>query len=33
MTALQEALERFEQKGNAVMTERTRALLGRLDIA
>jgi thioredoxin-like negative regulator of GroEL len=27
LDTLQEALERFEQKGNVVMTERTRALL------
>jgi tetratricopeptide (TPR) repeat protein len=33
VTALQEALARFEQKGNVVMTERTRALLGQLDTA
>ena len=30
-TALQEALARFEQKGNAVMAERTQALLTDLD--
>jgi tetratricopeptide (TPR) repeat protein len=30
VTALQEALERYERKGNVVMTERTRALLEEL---